>query len=115
MGSILVRYLVFQAILKFGSAFSAHFHFTISLCLIIRSIAFVRNSARLKSPKPFLKGRPLYYQFDAMFQFVIKDRALRNFYRERQDAVHDHCCTACLGGGTCAAVGYGFPPLALMN
>ena len=72
---------------------------------IVPSIAIVRNSARLKAPKPFMKGRPLYYQFDALFEYVIKDRALRDFYRERQDNVDAPFDRICSGGETCAISG----------
>jgi hypothetical protein len=73
------------------------------------SAAFVTNSARLASPKPFKASRDLDFQFNALFQYVIKDRALRNYYQSRRQQVateehHDDCCTSCAGGhGKCAS------------
>ena len=51
----------------------------VRLCLL-----FVANSAKLQAPKAFKQSRSLDYQFEALFQFVIKDRALRNYYRARR-------------------------------
>lgn len=71
---------------------------------------FCRNSARLAAPKPFRQGRSLDYQFDALFYYVIKDRALRNYYRNRQqevigseDSASPSCCAGCASGGSCNA------------
>jgi len=84
--------------------------------------AFVTNSARLPSPKSFKEGRDLDFQFIALFQYVIKDRALRNFYKERRYLMSDRnaerdylmsgsdlmhgstlagCCSSCKHGGSC--------------
>ena len=71
-------------------------------------VAFCLNSAKLAPPTPFSKGRSVNYKIKALFQYVIKDRALRDFYMKRreelaQDEGNDPCCTACVGGnGTCA-------------
>jgi len=51
--------------------------------------AFVKNSARLREPTPFKENRSLNFQFDALFQYVIKDRALRDFYRTRLEELND--------------------------
>ena len=70
---------------------------------------FCHNSAKLAPPSPFRKRRSLDYQFDALFQYVIKDRALRNFYRERRRALETNqedempCCAGCASGGSCRA------------
>ena len=66
--------------------------------------AFVNNSARLSSPSPFLPNRSLDQEFEALFQYVIKDRALRAFYKERQSHLDDDedCCTQCQYGRPCA-------------
>jgi hypothetical protein len=67
--------------------------------------AFVRNSACLAAPKPFQKGRTLDFQFNALFYYVIKDRALCEFYRVRAQELaeppiiasleDESCCTGC--------------------
>lgn len=70
---------------------------------------FCSNSAKLAPPKPFRQSRSLDFQFDALFQYVIKDRALRNFYQERRQQLQgDHddlepCCAGCASGGSCSA------------
>mmetsp|Transcript_4142 Transcript_4142/g.11297 ORF Transcript_4142/g.11297 Transcript_4142/m.11297 type:complete len:197 (-) Transcript_4142:229-819(-) len=51
-------------------------------------VAFVRNSARLRDPTPFKEGRSLEYQLDALFRYVIKDRALRDFYLDRLEELN---------------------------
>jgi len=48
-------------------------------------VAFCTNSAKLSSPSPFKAGLPVDKQFDCLFWYVIKDRALRDFYRNRQE------------------------------
>ena len=73
-------------------------------------IWLVQNSAKLSPPKPFAKGRSLDTQFQALFHYVIKDRALRDFYMaRRKEFVSSHegtddCCDACAYGGTCVAI-----------
>ena len=79
------------------------------------SISLVRTSARLKAPTPFLEDCDLNSQFDALFQYVIKDRALRDFYGKRQREVDDPCCRGCSDGGICAAGGGGFAALGQMQ
>ena len=69
------------------------------------STTVVQMSARLKAPTPFMEDRNLKFQFDALFQYVIKDRALRDYYRKRQQDLDDHCCVGCSDGGTCAGGG----------
>jgi hypothetical protein len=64
---------------------------TPSCYVYMTSILLVRTSARLKAPKPFREDRDLNFQFDALFQYVIKDRALRNYFRKRQLEVDGHC------------------------
>lgn len=69
-------------------------------------ITLVANSARLRAPTPFQEDRDLHSQFDALFQFVVKDRALREYYRGRRDDVgggeEEDCCQGCASGGWCA-------------
>eukprot|EP00553_Chaetoceros_curvisetus_P010906 CAMPEP_0204639672 /NCGR_PEP_ID=MMETSP0717-20131115/43895_1 /ASSEMBLY_ACC=CAM_ASM_000666 /TAXON_ID=230516 /ORGANISM="Chaetoceros curvisetus" /LENGTH=408 /DNA_ID=CAMNT_0051659841 /DNA_START=44 /DNA_END=1268 /DNA_ORIENTATION=+ len=45
---------------------------------------FCYNAARLAAPTPFKENRQSGDKFDALFTFVIKDRALREFYRKRR-------------------------------
>jgi hypothetical protein len=48
-------------------------------------MALVQNSARLRSPMALKNTTSIEDEFDLLFEYVIKDRALRNFYRERRD------------------------------
>lgn len=71
-------------------------------------VAFVTNSAKLATPSPFASNRSVEFQFKALFEYVIKDRALRDFYLHRfehlgEDDNEEPCCTACAMGGACAA------------
>ncbi len=72
-------------------------------------IAFVQNSAKLPSPKPFNDDRSVDYKVDKLFEWVIKDRALRNMYMERRKHFQEDndegdalCCSGCVSGGRCA-------------
>ena len=70
---------------------------------------FCEHSAKLVPPKPFRRGRSNDYQLNALFTYVIKDRALRDFYMQRARvlAIQDHdddgdddgqgdcCCEEC--------------------
>jgi hypothetical protein len=72
-------------------------------------VAFCANSARLAPPSPFLPGRGLDVQMDALFSYVIKDRALCEFFRQRRDELlHDSeeeaCCSGCASGGGCRRI-----------
>ena len=49
-------------------------------------IAFVLNSSRLRSPMALKSTTSIDEEFELLFEFIIKDRALRNFYREKRDA-----------------------------
>ncbi|KAL7559229.1 hypothetical protein ACA910_013119 [Epithemia clementina (nom. ined.)] len=49
--------------------------------------ALVGNSARLAPPRCLSSQTELNDQFDYLFSYVIKDRALRNYYRKRQQQV----------------------------
>ncbi|KAL3786892.1 hypothetical protein ACHAW5_006971 [Stephanodiscus triporus] len=48
--------------------------------------AFVRNSSRLRSPMALKGTTSLEEEFDLLFEYIIKDRALRNYYKEKRDA-----------------------------
>lgn len=71
--------------------------------------AFVSNSAKLAPPRSFRQGRSIDFQCDALFQYVIKDRALRNFYQARRQELasssddEEACCSECARGGRCNA------------
>lgn len=73
-------------------------------------VAMVRNSVKLKAPKNFKSGRDVDFQFEALFQYLIKDRSLRDFYRRRQqdllsgedDDDTTGCCSNCANGLGCA-------------
>eukprot|EP00980_Cylindrotheca_fusiformis_P016165 scaffold4805_cov136-Cylindrotheca_fusiformis.AAC.20 len=75
-------------------------------CWIRFCVLFCWNSARLRAPKPFKEDSGLKKKFDALFQFVIKDRALRDYYRKRMDHFQKNrgedddcaCCSACSTG-----------------
>ena len=49
--------------------------------------AFVKNSARLRSPLSLKETTSIEEEFDLLFEYVVKDRALRNFYRDRRDSI----------------------------
>ena len=64
----------------------------------------VQNSASLKAPTPFKQGRTVDFGMDALFQYVIKDRALRDFYKGRLEELaneDDACCSGCAHGSAC--------------
>jgi hypothetical protein len=48
-------------------------------------MAFVNNSSRLRAPMALKNTTSLEEEFDLLFEYVVKDRALRNFYKERRD------------------------------
>jgi hypothetical protein len=46
-------------------------------------MGLVENLAKLAPPRSFQEDRSLNFKWDALFQYVIKDRALRDFYKQR--------------------------------
>lgn len=76
-------------------------------------ILFIHNSARLRSPTPFAEGSSMEKKISCLFQFVIKDRALRDFYMKRMQRLatpgtddDDDCaccsdCVASMSGNRC--------------
>lgn len=48
--------------------------------------AFVRNSSRLRSPMALKGTTSIEEEFDLLFEYIIKDRALRNYYKEKRDS-----------------------------
>ena len=72
-------------------------------------VRFCDNAAKLRSPTPFQKRKSLDEQFDALFHYVIKDRALYEFYKKRRDVLSlgdeydDACCSDCIVGHGCSS------------
>lgn len=73
-------------------------------------VRFCDNAAKLRSPTPFQKKKSLDEdQFDALFHYVIKDRALCEFYKKRRDMLSlgdeydDACCSDCIMGHGCSS------------
>jgi len=72
-------------------------------------VRFCDNSAVLRSPTPFQKRKSLDEQFDALFHYVIKDRALYEFYKKRRSVLRlgdehdDACCSDCVLGRGCSS------------
>ena len=78
---------------------------------------FVSNSIRLKAPSNLKDSRTVDEEFDMLFQYVIKDRYLQRFYRNRREELsrlsdvaaaigHGHedqdaCCNGCDDGQSC--------------
>ena len=68
---------------------------------------FVANSIRLKAPSPLKSNRTETEQLEMLFEYVIKDRYLASFYKERRKRLReggdedDHCCSGCAHGGIC--------------
>merc|ERR1711933_341631 len=60
-------------------------------------ILFCTNSARLAPPSFFQETRNDDFMFEALFHYVIKDRALKKFYLDRRKKLENEepCCTAC--------------------
>ena len=69
-------------------------------------ILFTIHSAKLAPPSSFKDDRDLDFKFDALFNYVIKDRALRQFYRARRldlsNSESEPCCTGCSRGSLCS-------------
>ena len=73
--------------------------------------AMVNNSARLRSPSCFKESTQLDDQFEMLFEYVVKDRFLRDFYRKRRadfNLMHDvkrlevgHQREGCATSGQC--------------
>jgi hypothetical protein len=67
-------------------------------------VLFCVNSAKLRTPTPLVEDGSIEKKFDGLFQFVVKDRALREFYSKRMDEVANdvgdgcECCTECHSG-----------------
>mmetsp|Transcript_26077 Transcript_26077/g.31659 ORF Transcript_26077/g.31659 Transcript_26077/m.31659 type:complete len:441 (-) Transcript_26077:1139-2461(-) len=66
-------------------------------------IMFVDNSAKFQSPSAFLSSRSAEEKLPRMFEWVIKDRVLRDFYKERAEQLKEPCCGGCASDGACAA------------
>lgn len=74
-------------------------------------LAMVSNSARLPAPRCLKRSRGLNDQFDFLFEYVIKDRVLRDVYARRRNQVatdggsssRSGCCDGCANGSGCQA------------
>jgi len=66
-------------------------------------ILFCTNSARLAPPSFFQEERNEDFMFEALFHYVIKDRALKNFYLDRRKKLEkeEPCCTVCVNDEPC--------------
>ncbi|KAL3930547.1 MAG: hypothetical protein SGBAC_011714 [Bacillariaceae sp.] len=80
---------------------SATFEYEKVRAWICFCVLLVHNAARLRAPSSFFSTTTLDAQFQALFQYVIKDRALRDYYGERMEK-HNHpsaeeeaCCDEC--------------------
>jgi hypothetical protein len=68
-------------------------------------VAFCNNSANLPPPVPFSDSRNLDFKFNALFQDVIQDRALKGYYQERRANFEKEgrsCCSGCVSGDSCS-------------
>jgi len=71
----------------------------VRLCMVI-----VTNSADFKEPSALKKSRTPQQQFEMFFEYVIKDRALRESFHRRQTGVlgenirAEACCDGCSHG-----------------
>ena len=69
-------------------------------------LRLVENAAKYKAPQAFASSTTLDGRFEALFQYVIKDRALRDFYKGRQAEMNgpSYCCDGCARGSYCQTV-----------
>ena len=64
---------------------------------------FCANSSKFQPPSVFKENTTFQTKFDALFQYVVKDRALREFYKQRRHKLatgNDDdcgCCAECAG------------------
>ena len=65
--------------------------------------AFVDNSAKLRAPS-YSSNANEDELFEMMMMYVVKDRYLRDFYRQRRIDVLNpsNCCDGCASGHSCA-------------
>mmetsp|Transcript_12395 Transcript_12395/g.18528 ORF Transcript_12395/g.18528 Transcript_12395/m.18528 type:complete len:478 (-) Transcript_12395:89-1522(-) len=82
-------------------------------------MAMVKNSEKLAAPKSLKSSRGADEQFEFLFEYVIKDRALRSvFVNRREQVANDHsmrvhgdgCCDSCASGRGCSRHHVGFIP-----
>lgn len=72
-------------------------------------VRFCENAAKMKAPTPFKRGKSLEEKFDALFYYVIKDRALHKYYQNRRNVLgygdehEDACCSDCVLGRGCSS------------
>ena len=68
---------------------------------------FCHISATTSPPTCFQPTKSNHHKFQALFWYVVKDRTLRDKYKQRQKRLRDgndeeSCCTGCSTGGSCA-------------
>mmetsp|Transcript_16491 Transcript_16491/g.35637 ORF Transcript_16491/g.35637 Transcript_16491/m.35637 type:complete len:453 (-) Transcript_16491:138-1496(-) len=69
-------------------------------------VAFVHNSAKFRAPSHASYSVGNDELFEMLMMYTVKDRFLRDFYRQRRvDVVRHskHCCDGCGSGGGCDA------------
>ena len=78
---------------------SATFEYNKVRAWISFCVWLVWNSARLRAPSSFSATTTLQDQFQALFQYVIKDRTLRDYYQKRVETHNNQedepCCDEC--------------------
>lgn len=70
-------------------------------------VMFCYNAARFAEPTPFRKSKSLEEKFDALFMYLIKDRAMRDFFRQRQIELTSGFDNEGCGCNECATNGAG--------
>mmetsp|Transcript_36235 Transcript_36235/g.73985 ORF Transcript_36235/g.73985 Transcript_36235/m.73985 type:complete len:462 (-) Transcript_36235:145-1530(-) len=64
-------------------------------------LAMVNNSAKFVAPKALKSTRTTNEQFDFLFQYVIKDRVICDFYKERRAELQNQRNSSSASGSTC--------------
>lgn len=84
---------------------SATFEYKKSSYWVRFCMAFVMNSVKYKTPKALKEGTNAREQFEKLFMYVIKDRAIRDYYLQRQHSFNPPpigtsqlCCDDCSTG-----------------
>ena len=69
-------------------------------------VNFVQNSAKFRTPSHISSAVDDEELFEMMMMYVVKDRFLRDFYRQRRIEVGNQqssCCDGCASGSGCEA------------
>lgn len=74
---------------------------------ILFCMLLTANSINFPAPKSLKQSRTLDDQFEMLFQYVIKDRALKQYFIQRKSQVMTErdgaCCTGCSHGHKCSS------------